>query len=133
MKFELALLDADKPEMFVVVRRIPQAMLNNAGYAARAYVHKEMGLADTMEPFKKEETLRYWFELSELVKGHAEGWRAADGGELPAFDRAEFAKFIDGLNVDSRQFVGLAYLNALSADQKKAAPAENGGEASSTS
>src|SRR4051812_28516241 len=98
MKLELALLDADEPELFVTVRRLPQAMMNNAEYAAKAYVVGEMKLTDRDEFYLKELNLRFWYELSELLKGHAEGWRAADGGNLPEFSKAEFAKNIDKLD-----------------------------------
>lgn len=137
MQFAVQWPLGDDPAIEFTVKRIPQAIDNNAIFEARAAMKREgieppndVPMYETVDDVEQltapwseylaEFNAKKAYYLIEQAKQHFVGWKAIkEGIELPPFSQAVFAEFVAQMNISERQMLGLGYVIAEAEDDKK--------------
>lgn len=112
----------DNPVIEFTVRRMPQAVVNNAiieaeGSLKRQGIQRPSGDLGEKDPAVVEFNAEYYmwlsFHIVEQGREHFIGWKALDGSQLPTFTKASFQDFVSMLLIWERKQLGLAYFQAV--------------------
>lgn len=112
----------DNPVIEFTVRRMPQAVVNNAiieaeGSLKKQGIQRPSGDLGEKDPAVTEYNAEYYmwlsFHIVDQGSEHFIGWKALDGSQLPTFTKASFQDFVSMLLIWERKQLGLAYFQAV--------------------
>lgn len=132
------------PEIELTVKRMPEAVKNNARIDARGTLKRAGVLRPTVsmfvddpdaedgkrlhpewEEYNREFNAWFAYHLADQGRDLFTGWKALDGGEIAPFSKAAFADFVAGLDLEEKQMLGFSYLiEVMKSDQDQEGPAE---------
>ena len=112
-----------EPVIEFTVKRIPQAIMNNAlidveGTIKRQGIARPSAELEDNDPEKSAFNTEFYlwlaYHIVEQGREHFVGWKSLDGSALPTFNKTSFAEFLSILQIGEKKQLGIAYLQAVS-------------------
>lgn len=129
MQFTVPLPAVENPEIELTVKRMSQAIRNNATIDARGTMRR-LGISKPIVPmfvddpeakngkrlhpeweeYNREFNAWFAYHLVDQGRDHFTNWKALDGQELEKFSKGSFTDFVSFLDIDEKQTLGFSYL-----------------------